>query len=35
MSEMYPSHDVITLDSDFEIYRRNRNQPIPVIMLDR
>jgi uncharacterized protein len=35
MSELYPSYDVITLDSDFQIYRRNRNQLIPVIMPDR
>jgi uncharacterized protein len=34
MSEMYPSYDVITLDSDFQIYRRNRNQLISVIMPD-
>jgi uncharacterized protein len=35
MSELYPSYNVITLDRDFEIYRRNRNQLIPVIMPDR
>jgi uncharacterized protein len=35
MSELHPSYDVITLDSDFQIYRRNRNQLISVIMPDR
>jgi uncharacterized protein len=35
MSELHPSYDVITLDSDFQVYRRNRNQLIPVIMPDR
>jgi uncharacterized protein len=35
MSELYPGYDVITLDRDFEIYRRHRNQLIPVMMPDR
>ncbi len=37
MSEIYTQSSVITLDSDFRIYRKNRNQEIPVIMpeLDR
>jgi len=32
MSELYPDSPILTLDSDFTIYRKNRNQPIPVIM---
>jgi predicted nucleic acid-binding protein len=32
MSEMYDNSQVLTLDSDFTIYRKQRNQPIPVIM---
>lgn len=32
MSELYPNSTVMTLDSDFTIYRKNRNQPIPVLM---
>ena len=32
MSELYPDSSVMTLDSDFTIYRKNRNQTIPVIM---
>jgi predicted nucleic acid-binding protein len=37
MSEIYNQTSVLTLDSDFRIYRKNRNQEIPVIMpeLDR
>lgn len=34
MAEQYPESIVLTLDSDFEIYRKNRNQIIPVIMPD-
>jgi len=34
MAELYPNSVVLTLDSDFRIYRKNRNQIIPVIMPD-
>ena len=29
MSELYPRHVVITVDSDFSVYRRNRRETIP------
>lgn len=32
MAELYPGSEVLTLDSDFLIYRKHKNQPIPVIM---
>jgi uncharacterized protein len=32
MSEVYENSQILTLDSDFTIYRKQRNQPIPVIM---
>ena len=32
MSERYPDSQVLTLDSDFTIYRRHRREPIPVLM---
>jgi predicted nucleic acid-binding protein len=32
MSEVYENSQIITLDSDFTIYRKQRNQTIPVIM---
>ena len=32
MSEKYSESMILTLDSDFHIYRKNRNQIIPVIM---
>ena len=32
MSERFPDSQVLTLDSDFTIYRRNRREPIPVLM---
>lgn len=32
MAELYPDSMVLTLDSDFRIYRKNRNQEIPMIM---
>lgn len=32
MAEQYLESLVLTLDSDFRIYRKNRNQTIPVIM---
>jgi len=34
MAELYSNTAVLTLDSDFRIYRKNRNQVIPVIMPD-
>jgi predicted nucleic acid-binding protein len=35
MSEIYPDCKVLTLDSDFGIYRRNGRQMIPMIAPDR
>lgn len=32
MSEIYENSKIITLDSDFTIYRKHKNQEIPVIM---
>lgn len=32
MAEIYPESTILTLDSDFRIYRKHRNQEIPVIM---
>ena len=32
MSELFPGHRVLTLDSDFRIYRRRRNATVPVVM---
>ncbi|MDJ1170103.1 PIN domain-containing protein [Roseofilum sp. BLCC_M154] len=32
MSEIYEDSQIITLDSDFQIYRKHRNQTIPIIM---
>ncbi|MCT7975776.1 type II toxin-antitoxin system VapC family toxin [Laspinema olomoucense] len=32
MSEVYENSQILTLDSDFTIYRKQRNQLIPVIM---
>ncbi len=34
MAEQYPKSFILTLDSDFQIYRKLKNQPIPVIMPD-
>ncbi|MEA5579437.1 type II toxin-antitoxin system VapC family toxin [Anabaena sp. UHCC 0451] len=34
MSEIYTNSAILTLDSDFIIYRKHRNQIIPVIMPD-
>lgn len=31
MSELYPKHNVITVDRDFRVYRRNKREVIPVI----
>ena len=30
MSELYPHHAVITVDTDFRVYRRNRREVIPI-----
>lgn len=30
MSELYPRHAVITVDSDFRLYRRHRREVIPI-----
>ena len=32
MAEQYDSSQLLTLDSDFQIYRKHRNQIIPVLM---
>ena len=32
MSELHPHHPVITVDTDFRVYRRNGREAIPVIM---
>lgn len=31
MAELYPDSTLLTLDSDFQIYRRNKNKPITYI----
>jgi len=31
MSELYPKHSVLTVDKDFQFYRRNKREVIPVI----
>ena len=31
LSELYPKHRVLTLDSDFHVYRRNRQHVIPLL----
>ena len=35
MSEIYPDSRVLTLDSDFRVYRRNGRQMIPLIAPER
>ena len=35
MSELEPRSRILTLDSDFRVYRRNRRQAIPTIMPGR
>lgn len=35
MAEMNPDSTVVTLDSDFKIYRKHRNQLIPLMTPDR
>jgi predicted nucleic acid-binding protein len=32
MAEMNPASELLTLDSDFTIYRKNGNQSIPVLI---
>jgi predicted nucleic acid-binding protein len=32
MSELFPKHRILTLDGHFVVYRRNRNEAIPVTM---
>ena len=34
LSEIHATGQVFTLDSDFRIYRRHGNRPIPVLMPD-
>lgn len=34
LSEIHPTGEVVTLDSDFRIYRRHGNRVIPVVMPD-
>jgi predicted nucleic acid-binding protein len=31
MSELYPRHTVITVDTDFRVYRRNKREAIPLL----
>jgi predicted nucleic acid-binding protein len=31
MSELHPKHNVITVDEDFRVYRRNKREVIPLI----
>jgi hypothetical protein len=31
MSELYPRHMLITVDTDFRVYRRNKREAIPAI----
>jgi predicted nucleic acid-binding protein len=31
MSELHPSHIVITIDNDFRVYRRNKREAIPLL----
>lgn len=33
MAELYPNSSIFTLDSDFQIYRKNRDVPIPLVTL--
>jgi predicted nucleic acid-binding protein len=35
MSELETSSRILTLDSDFRVYRRNRRQMIPTVMPGR
>jgi len=31
MTELYPHHTLITVDSDFRVYRRNKREAIPLL----
>ena len=31
MSELYPRHQIITVDEDFRVYRRNKRKAIPLL----
>jgi hypothetical protein len=31
MAELYDRHSVLTLDSDFSVYRKKGNVPLPLI----
>ncbi|MGD0270798.1 MAG: hypothetical protein ABSB14_17160 [Candidatus Sulfotelmatobacter sp.] len=31
MSELYPRHQIITVDEDFRVYRRNKREAIPLL----
>ncbi len=33
MAEENPEYAILTIDSDFTIYRKNRNEAIPIIIL--
>lgn len=32
MAEIHPNRAILTLDNDFKIYRKNRNQPLHIVM---
>ncbi|MDZ4698096.1 MAG: hypothetical protein SH809_00200 [Rhodothermales bacterium] len=34
LCELHPSSSILTLDSDFSIYRKNRTESIPIILPD-
>lgn len=31
MSELYPEHELLTVDTDFRVYRRNKRDSIPLL----
>lgn len=31
MSELFPLHSIVTVDSDFKVYRRNKREVIPLL----
>ena len=31
MSELFPRHSIVTVDSDFKVYRRNKREVIPLL----
>jgi predicted nucleic acid-binding protein len=35
MSELYPLHTVVTVDTDFRVYRRNKRETIPLLIPPR